>query len=1479
MTRATLSHPPVEGDQRLSEGGGEAASATSCREGCSATPAEADALRLPAVEHQRRRKTPWERALQSVRPRRQASTATGAAPCARRSVQHSEAHSNSSSDEASPRGPAAPAVAHAVQAPAGGAGAGTASDGLKTVATTGHRPAAPSLQHLDAESRGTQFEGLVKNYIALTQEARDKEEAVTHITAQIEDLALAMFQKEAAFGQLRQDNRKLHMAVERASFKLSESKEKMTVLVDNSRLKNSLNGTSQSPLRAGISGIVSDAAELLQQLHAEQQRNVFSSSSMPRSRSDQHLAGRESNVSVGGPDADFHDSSTDDSCSNGTSSRVSSPLWREAQQSPLSEIRRERAQALIRIQNSEILRSSLVGRSSMNPPSLHDHRPSDVPQDSREFIVSCGSLPNDCHAIGAGPWILSMQILRARDLPRTEGSQEKFVSVAMAASRSSSACKAHAHLFKPRMGLSEAHAQHTRKVPYRNGSPAWNEHFTFTAAMPCQVCEVWRRQGQLRPAGDGSEMTPGWQKAHKPDTRELDGGRLTLAVGVYLHSNGDADDERQDMLGTVILPARPGAEGVDWYMLLSSSGCPVVNQEGRIAHLKLRIGYGRRGEVSSLVNWWPVAWETCVPIHSSLTVLTLVEPSSSACGVTIILDPQHKDSTGRPSGLRPETILRDLCSCLSIGRERIQFCGIVPDIDLTGGVLVSFNIVEGSGQQPSTRDLVLLFCKMATDTSCDDHECVLFQSCVRVVLHGPVSDQHHIRHQHGCRGLISQDVEEAVFPVTVNVLFQPSARPRPAAPETEMSKTSSNQGCRSREVSGTCANAIKTSVAALEVQLDLIENEINSAKNDLTVYKSLSPPRPQRQSHTTDAEAASVEEEENDKRRNLMLSAFSPPLDSRFAEPGPPQAGTSNNDLVRCDVAGVGLALMESNDDKIPKVYVYGILPGGAAHRDGNIQIGDVILAVGGQDVCGLPHAEVRKKVVGRNGTMISIRLQRCEEQSLRTYEVALVRGYFQSQNYPFADLDEMAGSRFADAAVAQRDLQQPYQDQVSIQGVALGADQRTSRSSRGSLSPRRLVPTVIQTSPVGMADGRSGSKRNSITQEHWSSTPPPAAETVTIRPCLGRETILHHAERKSHGSVIPIEPKIGTRSALHLPLDAMRDTGQSAQCDPSLEFTTAWQSADTSVGDADINYSINESVCPELPGPEDAHPSPIKEAGETPQPKKMDVIRGLHFIDSTNTSPPGPMLLPLEDCATTATWMMGQNKTHREMSAEAVDRGRDQPACTSIDLSKAIVGKLEARVSGAQEYSDYFEGGRRQTPTPEEEYLHYRDSTSDFCTEAQLYQYTADSASLQITQQNLNGPKDFLVRRNHGYDWSNFPQKQWRMDVSISCAKGLARTRGRGQSRPHLFCRLAVVPRARNGGLKALNVNIDKMQRAASTMIVVTENPVWNETFSFYDCSHSVLKDSSLHPTAGGYTTFGEPVELVIVIFDRYLNVHMHRR
>ena len=73
--------------------------------------------------------------------------------------------------------------------------------------------------------------------------------------------------------------------------------------------------------------------------------------------------------------------------------------------------------------------------------------------------------------------------------------------------------------------------------------------------------------------------------------------------------------------------------------------------------------------------------------------------------------------------------------------------------------------------------------------------------------------------------------------------------------------------------------------------------------------------------------------------------------------------------------------------------------------------------------------------------------------------------------------------------------------------------------------------------------------------------------------------------------------------------------------------------------------------------------------------------------------------------------------------------------------------------------------------------------------------------------------------------------------------------------------------------------MNIDKMQRAASTMIVVTENPVWNETFSFYDCSHSVLKDSSLHPTAGGYTTFGEPVELVIVIFDRYLNVHMHRR
>ena len=115
-----------------------------------------------------------------------------------------------------------------------------------------------------------------------------------------------------------------------------------------------------------------------------------------------------------------------------------------------------------------------------------------------------------------------------------------------------------------------------------------------------------------------------------------------------------------------------------------------------------------------------------------------------------------------------------------------------------------------------------------------------------------------------------------------------------------------------------------------------------------------------------------------------------------------------------------GLALLDQQDSEGSHVYVHGIIHGGAAHREGSIQVimgrylrmcrfcmhvtatpyvctnalvptlkykhhkqafysqgtkqvGDVILSVDEEDVCGISHPAVRSRVIGNAGNFIQI--------------------------------------------------------------------------------------------------------------------------------------------------------------------------------------------------------------------------------------------------------------------------------------------------------------------------------------------------------------------------------------------------------------------------------------------------------------------------------------------------------------------------
>jgi len=561
----------------------------------------------------------------------------------------------------------------------------------------------------------------------------------------------------------------------------------------------------------------------------------------------------------------------------------------------------------------------------------------------------------------ASPWVLSVHVLQARKLPpQRSGSQSTWISCALAVT---TGCQSAAHLFNKSARKS---VERTHKCP-RTSNPTWNQHFDFTSASSCDSgCQCEARQGFSAPVL----------------SHNLDGAGVTLVVGLYDHT----EDGDEDQIGSIILPARPGADAVDWYILKSPAGIPVLDSAGELSYLKIRVTYARTRKIDVEANW-PKEWATCVPVHSSSSLITLVEPGEGACGISMLLDePRRFVNVSSNLSTLPKdatAFVDDLCFILNVRPRRIEFCGLVRE----STKIITFNIkpatADSTGNifmaQPSPRKLALALYNMVGDPLSALRQAKSTRSCFRILVHAPIVDS-------------AEETPETLDPITVSALFLP-------------------------------------------------------AKNDTQVDSDLLP---------------------------LTVTAiFVAPLHVLEKKP----------------TAGVGIAFKDcESPEGIPRALVRGILHGGTADQDGTIQVGDVLIAIDGDDIAGLDQAHVRSKIIGDPGTFVRLKLERMQgSREALPYEVNLPRGT--NLDHAFANVAEPSQSAHGVLGDSFR---------RGAQGQA-----RPSRSPDHGSQPR-----VLATSPPL-------SLRNPACPAAMSS---------------GK------GSAEGCNSILPFVPKVGTRSAVSIP-------------------------------------------------------------------------------------------------------------------------------------------------------------------------------------------------------------------------------------------------------------------------------------------------------------------------------------------------------
>mmetsp|Transcript_12166 Transcript_12166/g.29057 ORF Transcript_12166/g.29057 Transcript_12166/m.29057 type:complete len:184 (-) Transcript_12166:110-661(-) len=114
-----------------------------------------------------------------------------------------------------------------------------------------------------------------------------------------------------------------------------------------------------------------------------------------------------------------------------------------------------------------------------------------------------------------------------------------------------------------------------------------------------------------------------------------------------------------------------------------------------------------------------------------------------------------------------------------------------------------------------------------------------------------------------------------------------------------------------------------------------------------------------------------------DTRRTNRVLTNAKPISSPSKEPNP----NPNN------LAGIGVVFKGRKDHET--LTISGIVPGGPAHKDGQLQTGDSLVLIDGQKADGLKYEDLARKILGPPGSWIQLVVQR---QNM-TIEVNLQRG------------------------------------------------------------------------------------------------------------------------------------------------------------------------------------------------------------------------------------------------------------------------------------------------------------------------------------------------------------------------------------------------------------------------------------------------------------------------------------------------------
>ena len=97
-------------------------------------------------------------------------------------------------------------------------------------------------------------------------------------------------------------------------------------------------------------------------------------------------------------------------------------------------------------------------------------------------------------------------------------------------------------------------------------------------------------------------------------------------------------------------------------------------------------------------------------------------------------------------------------------------------------------------------------------------------------------------------------------------------------------------------------------------------------------------------------------------------------------------------------LAGVGIFFQQ--DSETNEVFVKTIVKGGAADRSGVLRVGDVVVRVDHDNVEGQPLSTLRSRILGGQGTYVTLGFRRREGMEVTYYDVPLMRGspeYFES--------------------------------------------------------------------------------------------------------------------------------------------------------------------------------------------------------------------------------------------------------------------------------------------------------------------------------------------------------------------------------------------------------------------------------------------------------------------------------------------------